>query len=404
MNISLSFACGAVAALVALKLQESWRRRRAVDDKEGEKDGGDWVRVVTTPLTAAPLIARVASPKAGAIVTFSGVTRDNFEGQEVVRLEYEGFAPMAEREMAKICAEARRRWPDLTRVAMAHRLGVCPVQEASVIIAVSSPHRKDALEAAHFAIDRLKATVPVWKKEFYGGGRGGREEPGKWKENKEWHTDRQRQSSRRKLNVVCLHGITMSADMLRNWEAMRSLEEKCADIATFHYVTAPHTFEPNAFTRKHAMPNRGQQWFTDAPPDHGFGASCKAVTDFMDEKVVDGPADVLLGYSQGGLMAANVLQYLPDAAPFQRLRGAVFLHAPDFMGNAPSEKLCPSLKTLHVTGSRDAVVPPSNSAQLARRFVHFEEVTHDGLHYFTAPFPDTVLDKVHRFLASLHDG
>ena len=93
-----------------------------MDDKEGEEDGGDWVRVVTTPLTAAPLIARVASPKAGAIVTFSGVTRDNFEGQEVVRLEYEGFAPMAEREMAKICAEARRRWPDLTRVAMAHRL------------------------------------------------------------------------------------------------------------------------------------------------------------------------------------------------------------------------------------------------------------------------------------------
>ena len=124
MNISLSFACGAVAALVAL---ESFRSPGGGDERwtiEEEEDGGDWVRVVTTPLTAAPLIARV---RAQGRRHRDLQRRDarQFEGQEVVRLEYEA-SPMAEREMAKICAEARRRWPDLTRVAMARRLGVCP--------------------------------------------------------------------------------------------------------------------------------------------------------------------------------------------------------------------------------------------------------------------------------------
>ena len=95
-----------------------------------------------------------------------------------------------EREMAKICRELREKWPDVTKIAMAHRTGLCPVQEASVIIAVSSPHRKDALEAAHFAIDTLKATVPIWKKEFYAAAGG----EGAWKENKEWHKQRSAQS------------------------------------------------------------------------------------------------------------------------------------------------------------------------------------------------------------------
>jgi molybdopterin synthase catalytic subunit len=98
----------------------------------------------------------------------------------VVRLEYEGFVPMAEREMLKICKQIRSQW-DVERIAIIHRTGVCSVGEASVLIAVSSAHRKEALEAAHFAIDTLKATVPIWKKEFYKG------EEKVWKENKEWH-------------------------------------------------------------------------------------------------------------------------------------------------------------------------------------------------------------------------
>ena len=187
-----SFAAGAVCAIMALRLSDAWRQRQR--ERRRDQDGGDheadWVSVVSEPLTAETLIARVASPKAGAIVTFSGVTRDNFDGREVVRLEYEGFAPMAEREMAKICRELREKWPDVTKIAMAHRTGLCPVQEASVIIAVSSPHRKDALEAAHFAIDTLKATVPIWKKEFYAAAGG----EGAWKENKEWHKQRSAQS------------------------------------------------------------------------------------------------------------------------------------------------------------------------------------------------------------------
>ena len=172
--------------------------------------------------------------------------------------------------------------------------------------------------------------------------------------------------------MVCLHGITMSADMLRNWEAMRSLEEVRGHRDGFHCVTAPHTFEPSPTTRKHAMPNRGQQWFTGRPAGPRLRVTLQPSPTSWTKRLVDGPADVLLGYSQGGLMAANVLQYLPDAAPFQRLRGAVFLHAPDFMGNAPSEKLCPSLKTLHVTGSR--MRSSRRRIQLSlRRFVTSEE-------------------------------
>jgi molybdopterin synthase catalytic subunit len=87
----------------------------------------------------------------------------------VRRLEYEAFASMATREMRALAAEARRRWP-LRKVAMAHRIGVVPVGEASVAIAVSAGHRGEAFEACRFLIDRLKEIVPIWKKEHYRGG------------------------------------------------------------------------------------------------------------------------------------------------------------------------------------------------------------------------------------------
>ena len=94
-----------------------------------------------------------------------------------MRLEYEAYVPMAEKELQVICGEARRRWK-LTKIAMVHRIGLVPIGETSVAIAVSSVHRRDSLEAVHFCIDTLKETVPIWKKEVY-------EDGEVWKQNSE---------------------------------------------------------------------------------------------------------------------------------------------------------------------------------------------------------------------------
>lgn len=98
----------------------------------------------------------------------------------MVKLEYEAYDSMAHKAKTKICNEMRMKWPDIKHIAIYHRLGIVPVKESSVIIAVSSPHRCTSLEAVQYAIDDLKKTVPIWKKEIY-------EEnaEGTWKENKE---------------------------------------------------------------------------------------------------------------------------------------------------------------------------------------------------------------------------
>jgi molybdopterin synthase catalytic subunit len=105
--------------------------------------------------------------------------RDNFEDKEVTRLEYEAYEDMALKEMEKLCVATRTQHPAITHVVVHHRLGIVPVGEASVIIAVSSPHRREAIEACHYTIDTLKATVPIWKKELYAEGEAA------WKANKE---------------------------------------------------------------------------------------------------------------------------------------------------------------------------------------------------------------------------
>jgi len=127
------------------------------------------LRLTAEPIVLDELLAAVADPKAGAVVVFIGMTRDNNEGRDVERLEYEAYAGMAEKELEKIVAEARARW-GIARIAVAHRTGVVPIGLASVVIAVSSAHRGDAFEAARFTIDRLKQVVPIWKKEFFAGG------------------------------------------------------------------------------------------------------------------------------------------------------------------------------------------------------------------------------------------
>jgi molybdopterin synthase catalytic subunit len=125
--------------------------------------------ITRSPIPVARLLRAVADPGAGAVVVFLGTTRNRNVGRRVIRLEYEAFTHMAEREMRRLGAEARRRWR-LRRVAMVHRIGVVPVGQASVGIAVSAGHRREAFVACHWLIDRLKEIVPIWKREHFPGG------------------------------------------------------------------------------------------------------------------------------------------------------------------------------------------------------------------------------------------
>lgn len=121
-------------------------------------------RVSDRPVSGDEVEALVGSDRAGAVVTFLGVVRDHHEGRAVSHLEYEAYAPMAERVFAEIAATAERRWP-LEGIAIHHRVGRLEVGEASVAIAVSAAHRGEAFEACRFVIDRLKSVAPIWKRE-----------------------------------------------------------------------------------------------------------------------------------------------------------------------------------------------------------------------------------------------
>ena len=125
--------------------------------------------IVGGPIDASAVTAAVADPATGATCTFIGTTRDHNDGRQVTRLEYEAYPEMALAEMRKIGETAKERWP-IARIAIVHRIGIVPIGEASVVIAVSSAHRRAAFEACHFAIDRLKEVVPIWKKEHFDGG------------------------------------------------------------------------------------------------------------------------------------------------------------------------------------------------------------------------------------------
>jgi molybdopterin synthase catalytic subunit len=121
------------------------------------------------PLSLQAVVDEVADERAGAVVTFVGTTRIESRGRRVTFLEYEAYAGMAEREMERIASSLLERY-ELCRVAIHHRIGRVGIGETSVAIAVSAPHRADALAAAKDAIDTLKETVPLWKKEVYEGG------------------------------------------------------------------------------------------------------------------------------------------------------------------------------------------------------------------------------------------
>jgi MoaE-MoaD fusion protein len=130
--------------------------------------GGSF-RVTEEPLSLEAVIDEVTDESAGAVATFLGTVRRESRGRTVLYLEYEAYAEMAESVMAQIAADLEQRY-DLWAVAIHHRIGRVEIGEPSVAIAVSAPHRQDALAACKEAIDTLKQTVPLWKKEVYEGG------------------------------------------------------------------------------------------------------------------------------------------------------------------------------------------------------------------------------------------
>ncbi|HEY1188464.1 MAG TPA: molybdenum cofactor biosynthesis protein MoaE [Gemmata sp.] len=121
-------------------------------------------RLTHDPIDFSALTERARSPHCGAVVLFLGTVRDLTGTQVTVFLEYEAYAPMAEKKLAEIEAEARKRWP-VGEIAIVHRLGRLEVGEVSVAVAVSCPHRGDAFDACRYVIDTLKEVVPIWKKE-----------------------------------------------------------------------------------------------------------------------------------------------------------------------------------------------------------------------------------------------
>ncbi|HLB19781.1 MAG TPA: molybdenum cofactor biosynthesis protein MoaE [Gaiellaceae bacterium] len=130
---------------------------------------GGAFRLTAEPLSLDAVVDEVRSEQAGAIATFTGTTRLQSRGRTVLHLDYEAYEEMAEQVMTQIAADLKRRY-DLFEIAIHHRTGRVEIGEASVVIAVSAPHRQDALAACKDAIDFLKDRVPLWKKEFYEGG------------------------------------------------------------------------------------------------------------------------------------------------------------------------------------------------------------------------------------------
>ncbi len=126
-------------------------------------------RIIADRIDTDALFREVGDAAAGGTTLFVGTTRNENEGRVVERLEYEAYETMAVDEMRRIGQDIAQRW-QVVAVAMVHRVGVVPVGEASVAVAVSAAHREEAFAACRYGIDTLKATVPIWKKEYFEGG------------------------------------------------------------------------------------------------------------------------------------------------------------------------------------------------------------------------------------------
>jgi molybdopterin synthase catalytic subunit len=124
------------------------------------------IQLTLHPIDVASVIRFVQTDEAGAVNVFVGTVRQHTAARRVVRLEFEAYAPMALREMEKLATTAKQRWP-VQRIAIHHRIGPLSVGEVAVVIAVATAHRQAAFEACQYAIDTLKQTVPIWKREVF---------------------------------------------------------------------------------------------------------------------------------------------------------------------------------------------------------------------------------------------
>ena len=131
----------------------------------------NWVALTPDPLPLTEVMAWATTPASGAVVIFLGVVRDHSDGRPgVTGLTYEAYEEEADRRLGEVVQDLRRRWPDVERVALLHRTGALTLSEASVAVVISAPHRPTAFDAARYAIDTVKETVPVWKQEHWVGG------------------------------------------------------------------------------------------------------------------------------------------------------------------------------------------------------------------------------------------
>ncbi len=127
------------------------------------------ITITNEPLCPEAITDGVKQDGNGAVVTFLGSTLDSTADRRVLYLEYEAYRPMADNQLARIADEISERW-GITDVAISHRLGRLEIGDLSLVVAVASPHRREAFEASAYAIDRIKQIVPIWKKEFFEGG------------------------------------------------------------------------------------------------------------------------------------------------------------------------------------------------------------------------------------------
>lgn len=156
---------------VAVNREYAEAEHRLADDDEVAlippvSGGLDRYEVTDRPLALDPLVQTVSRSTSGAVASFLGIVREFSRGRRVQSLEYEAYPEMATAMMRKLGEEIRSRWP-VDEVAMVHRTGRLTIGDASVAIVVAAPHRKEALEACAYAIERLKAVVPIWKKEVW---------------------------------------------------------------------------------------------------------------------------------------------------------------------------------------------------------------------------------------------
>ena len=127
------------------------------------------IQIINEPINVSMVLDSLRDPSAGAIDVFIGITRNHSRGKEVRSLEYEAYLPMALEQMSLIADEAKKKW-DIKHIAIVHKIGRVEIGEASVVIGVSSAHRKEAFEACRYCIDTLKKVVPIWKKECFADG------------------------------------------------------------------------------------------------------------------------------------------------------------------------------------------------------------------------------------------